>query len=174
MERRFKTESWLLVCKHKFMVPDFFFKRERWSQMRESQLITCIYRTCTLFCRGGQYIISVYYQIIIFLQGLIKTRIRINPYCLFYPYEHINKEILIMHKCIPRAGWILSWAEEEEMRPRRKGGSLGPSLLSLPVQTWLPRFSCVSSSIQERAADGGARDLTSICFICSLFPGKER
>lgn len=32
-------------------------------------------------------------------------------------------------------GWVLSWAEEEVTRPRRKDGSLGPSL---PVRTWLP------------------------------------
>ena len=87
---------------------------------------------------GVQYIISVYYQIIIFLKMLIKKRIRINPYYLFYPYEQVNKEMLIMHKCIQTVGWILSWAEEEVARPRRKDGSLGPSLLSLPVQTWLP------------------------------------
>lgn len=40
-----------------------------------------------------------------------------------------------MQKRLQRMGWVLSWAEEEVTRPRRKDGSLGPSL---PARTWLP------------------------------------
>lgn len=81
------------MFKHKFMLPDFSFKKERLPQMRESLTVVNMHLLYLdpFLLWGVLYIISLYYEIIIFLKRLIKIRIRINLYYLFYPREQVNK-----------------------------------------------------------------------------------
>lgn len=81
------------MFKYKFMLPDFSFKKERLSQMRASLTVDNMHLLYLdpFLLWGLQYIISLYYEIIIFLKRLIKIRIRINLYYPFYPCEQVNK-----------------------------------------------------------------------------------